>query len=418
MEDKLLTHDGKLLLSSILLNSIPIGYMNVVPLVYLAEIGYNPSVIGLIYAVSALANAIGLIPMGFLADRHGRKWFLVAGSVIPCASYAVFGLTLDPSWLLFASALGGVGFAGGLAYAMANPAAIPLLAESTSKRNRTTFFGLSQATFTFALSLGALLSVVPGLLIDFLGEDSTVAHSESYFLMSGLMVASVIPLLFFKEKRGNVNRPDDKTSVIAEIRGTGSTWLKTHVTSWPKIAKLSCVFALTGLGVGVIVQLLPTWYALKFGVSEDTVGNWTGLANGVSILIIPIIPRLVKRRGTLISSAVTGMASAGYVALMPIAGSFEGAAALFVVRTLFEAMAWAMLLSYTMGAVPEPERATAVGVTLTAWGIGATGGTYLGGVLLGSGLLYYPFVVCALAYASASIALPIFFRNNSTAEES
>ena len=37
MEDRLLTRDGKLLLSSILLNSIPVGYMNVVPLVYLAE---------------------------------------------------------------------------------------------------------------------------------------------------------------------------------------------------------------------------------------------------------------------------------------------------------------------------------------------------------------------------------------------
>jgi MFS family permease len=99
--------------------------------------------------------------MGFLADRYGRKWFLVAGTVIPCASYVIFGLTLNPGWLVFASALGGIGFAGGFAYAVANPAIIPLLARSTSDRNRTTMFGLSQGIFTLGLSIGALLSVVP-----------------------------------------------------------------------------------------------------------------------------------------------------------------------------------------------------------------------------------------------------------------
>lgn len=408
MEGRVLTKGGRLLLASVFLNTVPLGFMNVVPLVYLAQIGYDPRTIGSVYAASAIANAVGLIPMGFLADRYGRKWFLVAGSLVPCLSYAIFGLTLSPTWLILAGALGGVGFAGGFAYALANPAVIPLLARSTSDKNRTTMFGLSQGIFTLGLSVGAVLSVVPSGLEVLLGTTSGTAHSYSYFLMSALVVASVLPLLFFiepQERRlGSKERAPRKTPSL-------------QVSSWSRMVKLSSIFVLTGVAVGIIVQLLPTWYALKFGVSEDVVGEWTALANGASICIIPIIPRLVRSRGTLFSSAATGVLSAAFLSLMPFAGSFEGAASIFVVRTLLEAMSWAMLLSYTMGIVPEFERATATGITFTAWGVGAAAGTYAGGVLFGDGLLSLPFLVGVAGYASASVLLPVFFRQSKLPEE-
>jgi MFS family permease len=418
VEDKLLTRDGKLLLSSILLNSIPFGYMNVVPLVYLAEIGYDPSVIGLIYAASALANTVGLIPFGFLADRYGRKWFAIVGSLIPFVSYAIFGLTLNPEWLIFAGALGGIGFAGGFAYAIANPALIPMIASSASGRNRTMFFGVTQGTWTLALSIGAVLSVLPSAFGYIFGQSSMVSHSESYFIMAGLMVVSIVPLLFYKESKIVLRGPILPGGVPQYVkRRFDRVRTRFPVTSWGKIVRFSVTFGLTGVGLGVLVQLLPTWFALRFGVSEDAVGLWIGLANAVSIIAIPIIPRLVSRRGTLVSSAITGIGASVFLAVMPFAGTFEGAAGLFVVRTALEAMAWAMLLSYTMGVVTETERATTTGIAFTAWGIGATVGTFVGGELLGAGLLSLPFVIGVLSYIAASVTLPLFFGGAKPPEE-
>ena len=66
----LLSRDAKLILTWVLVNSIPIGYMNVVPLVYLLQVGYDPSTIGAIYAFGAVANTIAYIPFGLLADRY------------------------------------------------------------------------------------------------------------------------------------------------------------------------------------------------------------------------------------------------------------------------------------------------------------------------------------------------------------
>jgi MFS family permease len=419
VEDRLLTRDGKLLLSSVLLNSIPFGYMNVVPLVYLAEIGYDPSVIGLIYAASALANTVGLIPFGFLADRYGRKWFAIVGSLIPFISYAIFGLTLSPTWLIFAGALGGIGFAGGFAYAIANPALIPMIASSASGRNRTTFFGVTQGTWTLALSIGAVLSVLPSAFAYIFKQSSMVSHSESYFIMAGLMVVSIVPLLFYKETKIVLSEPIVPSGILPYVVKRRFDRVRTTlpVTSGGKIVRLSVTFGLTGVGLGVLVQLLPTWFALRFGVSEDAVGLWIGLANAVSIVAIPIIPRLVRRRGTLISSAITGIGASVFLAIMPFAGTFEGAASLFVVRTVLEAMAWAMLLSYTMGVVTEAERATATAIAFTAWGVGATVGTFVGGELLGAGLLFIPFVIGVISYIAASTTLPLFFGGAKPPEE-
>jgi MFS family permease len=422
VEDRLLNRDGRLLVSYILLNSIPVGYMNVVPLVYLAEIGYDPSVIGAIYGASALANTVALIPFGFLADRYARKWFVLVGSLIPSVSFAIFGLTLNPAWLVFAGALGGVGFAGGFAFAIINPALIPLIANSSSPRRRTAFFGVAQGTWTLALSIGAVLSVVPGALGYLLHQGTSVSHSESYFLMAGLMVVSVVPLLAYRETRATAttvvaaSRADDLLPYVTKRR-LDRVRIRLPVTSWGRILRFSVVYALTGVGLGVLVQLLPTWFALRFGVSEDAVGLWIGLANAVSIVAIPMIPRLARWRGTLVSSAIAGVGATAFLAAMPFAGTFEGAASLFVARSVLEAMGWAMLLSYTMGVVTDAERATTTGIAFTAWGVGATVGTLVGGELLGAGLLSLPFVIGVLAYVAGSCALPLFFGSSRLPEE-
>ena len=421
MQERLLTRDGRLLLFSTLLNSIPVGYINVVPLVYLAEIGYNPSIIGVIFSASAIANTIGLIPFGLLADKYGRKKLLIIGTLLPCVSYAIFGLTLDPTWLTIASIIGGVGFAGGLAGAVATPSIIPMLAASTSDTKRTTLFGILQGAWTLALTIGSLLSFLPSSLSSSFNQSDTAAHFESYFIMSGLAVVSVIPILFLKERRNSVDRQTSAGIEQALPQLSQKRFLSGRigfaVTSWSKIAMFSIVLALTGFGLGVLVQLLPTWYTLRYGASESTVGLWMAVANLATIISIPIIPRLVKRRGTVSTAAATGVAGACILALMPFTAVFETAAALFAIRSVSVGISWAVLQSYMMGVVSDSERATTIGFAYTAMGVGISFGTLIGGELLGAGLLALPFVAGVICYVVSSVALPLFFRNVKPPEE-
>jgi len=392
----------------------------VVPLVYLVEIGYSPVTIGLIYAASGVANTIGYTPFGVLADRFGRKMFLILGSALPALAYAIFGLTLDPYLLIVASVIGGVGLAGGLATAITSPAVLPLLAESSPNENRTTLFAVYQGVYTVGLSAGSFLSFLPSVLTSGLSQRDIAAHSESYFVMAVLMVVSVIPLLLLGERMKGGRASVDATSPPPgegpaegrpEPRRFGS------ITSWSKIAKFSIVFGISGLGFGVIIELLPTWYNLRFAVSEGTVGVWVAAAQLLSLVALPAIPFLVRRQGTINVSVRAGIVSCIPLIMMPFSGSFELAASLFVVRSMIMSIYVPVIQSYIAGAVSERERATTFGIVFTAWGVANSAGTVLAGDLLGANLLIIPFVIGSAAYLSSSLVIFRFFRGKRLPEE-
>lgn len=427
MEEKgqrVLTRNGVCLLSSAFVNTIPVGYINVVPLVYLAQIGYSASVIGVIISVSAVALCVGLIPFGYLADRFGRKPLLVIGTLTPCVSYAIFGLTLNPTWLTVASAIGGVGFAGGLASAMATPTLFPMLASSTSEGRRPTLFALLQGSWAVAFIIGSLLSLLPGSLSSSFGLSNLVAHSDSYYIMAGLVVISVVPLLLMKEERdhGTHNATESAGEVTpASTNRVGLADDNSRNTrmsaAWANVPKFSVIFLLLGLGLGVLVQLLPTWYALQYGATENGIGLWMAVSNLGALVSIPIVPWLVRRWGVVSTAMLTGAAAAFLLALMPLSSTFEMAAVFFAIRGVAYGVSWATLQSYMMGAVVDKERARLVGFAYTAWGLGAFAGTFIGGELLGLSLLSLPFVAGVACYLASSVVLAGFFGRAGRARE-
>jgi MFS family permease len=410
---RILSRDAKLILSWVLLNSIPIGYMNVVPLVYLIEVGYSPALIGAVYGVGAIANTIAYIPFGILADRYGRKFFVALGGFLPFFSYLIFGFTLNPEWLFFASILGGIGLAGGLGVAINSTALLPLIAQTTTNKRRTFVFGMLQGSWVLAITIGSLLSYLPSFLISKFSLGSYSAHSYSYFAMSAMVAISTLPILFVKESKNLAPAP-----VVSHF-SRKSSWISSRlqVVSGKKVLNLAILFAFFGLAVGVIVQLIPTWYALRFGTSETTAGLWVALAEFAGIFTVPLIPRLVKRGGTVATSAVTMLVSCVFLGLMPLSGVFEIAAIFFICRSLLSSTSWPILQSYMMGIVTERERATVTGITYTTWALMSSIGTFLGGALLGAGQLRLPFAIGVVGYVISSILLFVLFRKIKPPEE-
>ncbi len=416
----LLTLEGGLILASVFVNSVPLGYMTVVPLVYLVQIGYSPVTIGLIYAASGVANTVGYAPFGVLADKFGRRNFLILGSVIPAAAYAIFGLTLNPDLLVVASVIGGVGLAGGLATAITSPSVLPLLADSSPAGNRTTLFAAYQGVYTVGLSVGSFLSFLPSFLGGRFSWDSTMAHSNSYYIMAVLVACSIIPLLLVSERERRISAVQlDPKGSGRETDATGED--KNHrwgyVTSWSKVAKFSLTFGISGFGFGIIVELLPTWYHLSFGVSETTIGFWTAAAQFLSLVAIPTIPFLVRKRGIVNLTLLTGSLGCIPLILMPFSGSFELAASLFIVRSIILSVYVPVIQSYIAGAVTEKERATTFGIVFTAWGVANSVGTVLAGDLLAANLLTIPFIVGVGAYLASTLTFFGYFHGSKLPEE-
>src|SRR5919197_858009 len=186
----------RLLLASSFLATVPLGYLIVVLPLYLARAGIEPAVIGGFYTASGAMTAVLVAFSGVLADRWGRRRFLLAGTLLPIASYVVFALTNDIPWLVFASFLGGVGLANGAAGALVISSFDALLADNTTEATRTKVFAASQALWSFALALGSFCAGAPQLIHRVLPAfDEIAAYRPPYVAMALVTLAAGLVLI-------------------------------------------------------------------------------------------------------------------------------------------------------------------------------------------------------------------------------
>src|SRR5688572_21621004 len=151
----------RLLLASSFVSTVPMGYLLVVLPLYLVRAGIEPAFIGLLYTVSGLVSSLIVAFSGVLADRWGRRRFLLAGTLIPVPNYIVFATTTDPAWLIAASVLGGVGLANGAAGALTISSFDAMLAEKATEAQRTRVFAASQALWSLVLAGGSSAAAGP-----------------------------------------------------------------------------------------------------------------------------------------------------------------------------------------------------------------------------------------------------------------
>jgi len=384
----------RLLLANSFLSTIPMGYLLVVLPLYLRQVGIEPTFIGLLYTVSGFVSAVIVAFSGLLADRFGRRRFLVIGTLLPIPSYLVFASTADPLWLVGASVLGGVGLANGAAGALTISSFDALLAEKSTDGQRTRVFAASQALWSLALAIGSLAAGVPLLL-----RSAGVADLESYRLpylamvaLTLLAAAAIVPL------------GEDASIRAARV---ASGW-------WPRrsrraIATYAVGIGFLGFGLGVAVQLLPLWFNLRFGVTEADLGPWYAAGQLASLGTVAVVPYLERRFGGPRTVLLALSGSGICLALIVLAPVFVVAATLHLLRSFFTNLSWPFQQSLLMKASVPEERATAVGAGFAVWGLANAAGPVASGALLTAGVFVLPIILGSLMYFCGAFALGIGF---------
>jgi len=75
---------------------------------YVHSLGYQPEFIGVFSAMPAIGALISAVPVGFLADRMGRKLILVLSAILTPVFLAGCALVTSPFLLLFCAFMQGV----------------------------------------------------------------------------------------------------------------------------------------------------------------------------------------------------------------------------------------------------------------------------------------------------------------------
>jgi len=385
----------RLLLASSFVATVPMGYLLVVLPLYLVRAGIQPAFIGLLFTVSGLVSSLIVAFSGVLADRWGRRRFVMAGTLMPVLSYFVFAVTTEPAWLVAASVLGGVGLANGAAGALTISSFDALLAEKASEGQRTRVFAASQALWSLALAVGSIAAAVPTILRTSFGVADLESYRLPYLAMAALTVAAAALLIPLRE------------DISVRAARVASGWLPRR--SRPAIATYALGIGFLGFGLGIAVQLLPLWFGLRFGVNEADLGPWYAATQLISLGTVLVIPTLERRLGGPRSVLFALFASGTCLALIVLAPVFTVAASLFVVRGFFTNLSWPFHQSLLMAATVPEERATAVGSGFAVWGFTNALGPLASGALLGAGVFVLPLLVGSVMYFCGGLAFGIGF---------
>jgi len=161
------------------------GVFAVVPVLplYLRERGVGFGAIGLVVGVMFVASLAAQYPAGRLADRFGRRRFIIAGALLFAVANGGFLLPLPVGALVVLRVLSGLGIAAFL------PSATALVADLSTPDRRGRAFGWLQAARIAGLTAGPAI----GGLVALAGRERVFQLTTALELLAAGMLAATIP---------------------------------------------------------------------------------------------------------------------------------------------------------------------------------------------------------------------------------
>jgi len=346
--------------------------------------------------VMGITMVVVSLPVGILADRYGRRRFLIIGNLLASLTLILFSLTTNIV-LLFAAAI-----VEGTTEAAFAAAGMALLAEKAGAVSRTPAFSLSSFLSNIAWGLGGF--AIPVVLVfQSFGLSSRESHVLLYVAVAGLSIATTPLLLKISES---------KTSTAAKSvsqflpRKSKNTLIKYGTTS-----------VLIALGAGLFVPLMTLWFSLAYNVSDAVSGPIIGVSGLLIAVTTLAAPYLARRMGLIRAIVATQLFSTVFMVAVPLSPTFAVAGVIYTVRSFLMNLSNPLISSMIMGLVTEDERGAASGLNAAIWRFPNSISTGVGGAMMQVGLLALPFYLAALLYVVSISLFWLFFHRVSLPEE-
>jgi MFS family permease len=371
-------------------SSVGYGYFIIAVSAYLPEIGFTAKQVGLLLGLNGLVFVLSAVPIGILADRRGRKGFLLGGLLGLAPIMFVYAYSKDFSILLAASIVAGV--AEGAYMACWNA----MIADQTTLKNRNEAFSLSFIVGNASFGIGMALPFVFPAISDFTGLTSEAIHDAAFVFLGALCLVSPALLWVLLKDYKEELRPG-KALILTESRGP--------------LFKFSAVNSLIGLGAGFIIPLIPTWFVLKFNVSDVYSGPLLAISSITIALSAVLSARIATRYGMIRAIVLTQGLSTVFMLSLAFAPGAVLAGSLYLVRAALMNMSSPIADSFLMSIISKEERGFASAINSIVWRLPNSASTVVGGMLLASGFYKTPFFLATGFYAISIALLYVLFKD-------
>jgi len=376
----LLPADGRRLFLTRLARLFAYGFLSVVLVLYLVEVGLSGTQIGALLTFTLIGDTAISLWITTNADRLGRRRMLLAGAALMIFAGVLFALTRN-YWLLLLAATVGVISPSGNEVGPFLSVEQASLSQLIPGERRTQIFAWYNLVGSFATALGALSG---GGLAQGLQEAGLAALASFRAIVLGYAAMGAVLFLIFLG-----------LSAAIEVRGRPRAAAPALFQkdfglhrSRDIVFRLSALFSLDAFAGGFVIQsVVAYWFHLRFGVEPALLGGIFFGANilaGVSALSAAW---LAGRVGLINTMVFTHIPSNLLLILVPFMPSLPLAVGLLLLRFSISQMDVPTRQSYTMAVVEPDERSAASGLTGIARTVGASLAPAVTGPLLGSALL-------------------------------
>jgi MFS family permease len=368
-----LTPDGSFLFITRITRMFGYGFLSIVLVLYLEQVGLSQVQIGLLLTLTLIGDTIISLWITTNADRIGRRRMLIAGAILMVFAGVLFAMTRNFVFLLIAATIGVIspsGYEVGPFLSIEQAA----LSQIVPNERRTHIFAWYNLVGSFATALGALGGggVVQAL------QNSGVTPLGSYrTIVIGYAVIGVMLGGFFT-----------RLSPAVEVQAGGDS---SHSTSTFRtrfglhrsrgiVLKLSALFSIDAFAGGFVLQsILAYWFHVRFNVQPAILGGIFFGANILAGLSALSAAWVASKIGLIRTMVFTHIPSNILLILVPLMPNLPLAIAMLLMRFSISQMDVPTRQSYTMAVVAPDERSAAAGIT----GIARTTGASLSPVVTG-----------------------------------
>ena len=366
--------DGKIILLEKAVRTIPYGFMGVVFPVYLAQLGFNSLLVGLILTLTTVSSAFYTFIASLVADRIGRRRTLVFFALTDSIAGSLLFLVASPWGPVAAGVVGNVSVGAGEVgpYLSLEQTILPKMIASS---RRTLGFSVYNLMGYGASASGALIAGLPQFNWSGL---STFRPLFLAYLISGLAGA----LLYSRVS---------KQSEPEVITGTGYRALSK--TSRPAVFRLAALFGLDSFGGGFIgSSIIAYYFYYRYQFQLSSLGLILAGTQIVTAASFLLAARIAGRFGLINTMVFTHLPSNVVLTLIPFAPSALLAVVLLLCRQSMSQLDVAPRQSFVVSIVPESDRTAASGITNSSRSFSQSVSPFLAGYSIENLWVGSPFV--------------------------
>ena len=333
--------NARIYLISIIIYGAGFGIHRILFNFFLRSLGYDETFMGLLSTVNSMTVLISALPMGYLADRLGRKSTLVLAVLLTGASIIFMVGFPSTGILIVTNILMGIGSSLGAVVSG------PFMMENSGEEERTYLFSMQSGLQMAANSAGDWLG---GYLPSWFGKIfnvspvSSTAYAWAIGMAGALVISTVIPRLAL---RGDKEIHESRQA-FTRLPLAGNTGL---------LAKLLLPMFVTSIGAGLIMPFMNIFFSNVHQQPDPVIGAlmaWGSLAMGVGLILAPAFAdRYGKIRVVVFSQAI----SIPFLIILGFSPMFWMSAGAYFVRLTLMNMSTPVYQTFVMEQVEADSRA-------------------------------------------------------------